>query len=139
MRSTVIWSLALGLSLLRSGTAAADGPTADEIARNVLSLDAFGLESARIKARMILTDSGGAREEREFEATTRKRDGLFESVVRFTAPSQVAGMAFLLIQHANAADEQYVYLPRLKSTRRIGTSNEREGSFMGSDFTYVDL
>ena len=88
---------------------------------------------------MILTDSSGAREERDFEATTRKRDGLFESVVRFTAPSQVAGMAFLLIQHANAADEQYVYLPRLRSTRRIGTSSEREGSFMGSDFTYADL
>ncbi len=139
MRSLAIWSVAFGVALSGSRTAVADGLSADEIAKHTLSYDAFGLESAQIKARMILMDSSGAREERAFEATTKKRDGLFESVIRFTGPSQVAGMAFLLIQHADAADEQYVYLPRLKSTRRIGTSNEREGSFMGSDFTYVDL
>jgi hypothetical protein len=119
--------------------ARADDISADEIARRALSYDVFGLEDARIKARLVLVDEGGAREERAFEAVTKKHDGVFESVIRFTAPPSVAGMAFLLVEHTDAADEQYVYLPRLKSTRRIGTSGEREASFMGSDFTYADL
>ena len=35
-------------------------------------------------------------------------------------------------------DDQWLYLPALKKTKRIASS-DRSGSFMGSDFSYADL
>jgi hypothetical protein len=60
------------------------------------------------------------------------------SVLRFTAPANVAGTAFLMIQHQGSPDEQYIYLSRMKTTRRIAGTGDRE-AFMGSDFSYADL
>ena len=50
----------------------------------------------------------------------------------------MAGTAFLLLEQKDGATEQYIYLPGLRRTRRI-VGREREGSFMGSDFTYADM
>jgi hypothetical protein len=139
VKALAVWTSVLCAWLGGTGNARADDVSADEIARRALSYDAFGLDGAQVKAHFVLVDEHGTREERTFDAATKKHGGVFESVIRFTAPAQVAGMAFLFIEHPDSADEQYVYLPRLKSTRRIGSSAEREGSFMGSDFTYADL
>jgi hypothetical protein len=120
--------------------ASASGTPAEELARRMLEHDVFGFEGARVRARLILTDAAGATQERAFDALSKKQDGgLLESVVRFTAPSAVAGTAFLMIQHVGGEDEQYVYLSRMRTTRRIGAGGERGGSFMGSDFSYADL
>ena len=35
-------------------------------------------------------------------------------------------------------DDQWLYLPALKKTKRIATG-DKSGSFMGSDFSYADL
>ena len=35
-------------------------------------------------------------------------------------------------------DDQWLYLPALKKTKRIA-SGDKSGSFMGSDFTYADM
>jgi hypothetical protein len=134
---------AVALALLfASPPARADdaNPTAGELARNALDHDTFGFEGTQIHARLILTDPSGQTQERAFDGISKKGDGrLVKSVIRFTAPANVAGTAFLMIQHAGAPDEQYIYLSRMKTTRRIGGTGEREGSFMGSDFSYADL
>jgi hypothetical protein len=39
---------------------------------------------------------------------------------------------------ADKDDDQWLYLPALKKTKRIA-SGDKSGSFMGSDFTYADL
>ncbi|HEX4353652.1 MAG TPA: outer membrane lipoprotein-sorting protein [Polyangiales bacterium] len=58
--------------------------------------------------------------------------------MRFSMPQDIAGTAFLMLDRGKEQSEQYIYLPGLKRTRRI-VGREREGSFMGSDFTYADM
>jgi outer membrane lipoprotein-sorting protein len=50
----------------------------------------------------------------------------------------VKGTGFLQLAHKTGDDDQWLYLPELKRTRRI-TSNLRDQSFMGTDFSYRDL
>jgi hypothetical protein len=87
---------------------------------------------------MVLSDKGGAKREQLMEILGRRHKGLLQSVVRFFAPPNVAGTAFLMLETKSGASEQYIYLPGLKRTRRI-VGREREGSFMGSDFSYADM
>ncbi len=130
----------LGASVLTPAAARADGPSADEIAKKSLEHDTFGFEGSQIKARLVLVEADGRTQERAFEGISKKgTDTLIRSVIRFTAPATIAGTSFLMIQHQGAPDEQHIYLPRMKTTRRIGGTGEREGSFMGSDFSYADL
>jgi outer membrane lipoprotein-sorting protein len=132
-----LFPMAMAAALLfAAAPARADG--AEDVARRMLAHDVFGFEGTRLSARLVLTTDGGEKQERAFSALSKKREGL-STVVRFTAPSQVAGTAFLMIQHDGQADEQWVYLPRMRTTRRIGAGGERDGSFMGSDFTYADM
>jgi hypothetical protein len=134
-------AIATSLCLLASpGVARGDGPSADDIARKTLEHDTFGFEGTEVKARLVLVEADGRTQERAFEGMSKKGDGsLIKSVIRFTAPASIAGTSFLMIQHQGAPDEQHIYLPRMKTTRRIGGTGEREGSFMGSDFSYADL
>ena len=122
----------------RAAWAEGGEPSADEIARRALRTDAWSWEGARTRLKMILVEPGGGRKERAMEVTARRAGKLLQSLVRFSAPPELAGTAFLMLEQAGGASEQYVYLSGLKRTRRV-VGREREGSFMGSDFSYVDL
>ncbi len=56
----------------------------------------------------------------------------------FDTPKDVKGTAFLSFSHALKPDDQWLYLPALKRTKRISSSN-KAGPFMGSEFAYEDL
>jgi hypothetical protein len=118
--------------------AQAQEPTADQIASRMVRSDAFTWEGARTRMRMLLTEEDGKQRERVMDIIGRRKDDLFQTLVRFTAPQDIAGTAFLMLERNKETSEQYVYLPGLKRTRRI-VGREREGSFMGSDFTYADM
>lgn len=64
-------------------------------------------------------------------------DGYSRVLVRFTAPDDIAGAAFLLIETERRAD-MFLYLPELRKTRRITTQSLR-GSLYGTDFSYEDF
>lgn len=134
---TCLACLALPLLLL-GAVAHADDLSADDIAKRMVRGDAFAWEGAKSKVRMVLLGKAGKRKERAMEVVGRRAAGLFQTVVRFTAPADIAGTAFLMLERKDGASEQYVYLSGLKRTRRI-VGREREGSFMGSDFTYADM
>src|SRR4051812_23331092 len=112
--------------------------SADDIANRTLRADAFAWEGARTRLHMILLNPDGKRQERSVEVVARRQQGLLQTMVRFSAPEELAGTAFLMREQQGGASEQYVYLSGLKRTRRI-VGREREGSFMGSDFTYADM
>jgi outer membrane lipoprotein-sorting protein len=116
----------------------ASAQTAEEIMEKMLSQDAFGWDEAETTVRMTLTDASGKRKERIMENLRRRKGGQLQSVVRFRAPQEVAGTAFLMVERGKGESEQHIYLPGLKRTRRI-VGREREGSFMGSDFSYADF
>jgi hypothetical protein len=58
----------------------------------------------------------------------------------FLNPADVRDTSFLTYDYddPDRDDDQWLYLPALKKTKRIATS-DRSGSFMGSDFNYSDM
>jgi len=136
-RAALRWVPLLGVSLLLGGQAHAE-LTADQIADKMVRTDAFTWEGAQTRVRMLLIESDGKKKERTMDVIGRNKDGQFQSLVRFIAPQDIAGTAFLMLERGKNDSEQYIYLPGLKRTRRI-VGREREGSFMGSDFTYADM
>jgi len=133
----------LVLSLVQLGVvrpcAAAAPPTVTEILGRLLDADPWGLGGAIVTAHVKLTDKGGSERELSFSARSRRYDASFsKSVVRFTAPADLAGAGFLQIQKRTGDDERYLFLPELKRSRRI-SGNLRGNSFMGTDFSFADL
>ncbi|CAB5500408.1 outer membrane lipoprotein-sorting protein [Bathymodiolus azoricus thioautotrophic gill symbiont] len=58
----------------------------------------------------------------------------------FLSPSDVKNTAFLTFDYSddNKDDDQWMYLPALKKTKRIPAS-DKNSAFMGSDFSYADM
>jgi len=56
----------------------------------------------------------------------------------FLNPADVKGSSFLKISYDNKDDDMWIYLPALGKVRRVASS-AKNGSFMGSDFTYEDM
>jgi hypothetical protein len=65
-------------------------------------------------------------------------DGLEKRLIRFLEPADVRGTAMLVFDNKNSSDEMWIYLPALKKTRRIVTS-EKGKSFMSSEFSNADM
>lgn len=128
----------IALCLIVPSVARADEPSVDEIARRTLRADAFAWEGSKVRLRLTLIAADGAKTERRMEVLGRRTADGFQSVIRFLAPAEIAGTAFLTLERAGGVAEQYIYLSGLKRTRRI-VGREREGSFMGSDFSYADM
>src|SRR5260370_3918073 len=59
-------------------------------------------------------------------------------LVKFTFPSDIKGTAFLQIEHIEADDDEWIYLPALGKSRRLVANNKKD-SFVGSDFSYGDI
>lgn len=131
-------SLVFGFMASTAPVRADDGPTAQQIVERSLKQDPFGWDEAETTVRMTLVDGKGKRSERVMESLRRRKNGRTQSVMRFRSPQDVAGTAFLILEREEGETEQHIYLPGLKRTRRI-VGREREGSFVGSDFTYADL
>ena len=58
--------------------------------------------------------------------------------MRFNDPPDVAGTGLLQIEHGDADDDLWIYLPALRKARRLVASNKKD-SFVGSDFSYGDI
>jgi hypothetical protein len=123
---------------LRAGADEHDNLSADVIAAKIVRTDAFAWDGARTHVRMVLIEAGGDKRERAMDVLGRRKDGQFQTLLRFSAPPDIAGTAFLMLDHGHDQAEQYIYLPGLKRTRRI-VGRDRESSFMGSDFSYADM
>jgi hypothetical protein len=56
----------------------------------------------------------------------------------FVWPADVKGTRLLTWTHKQDDDDQWLYLPAIKRVKRIA-SNNKSGSFMGSEFAYEDF
>ncbi len=93
--------------------------------------------TSHVIMRMILADSRGNSRERKVEMF-RKNEELSSSIIKFLEPADVKGTGFLALEKENGSDDMYLYLPALGSARRI-SSSQKNGSFVGTDFTYNDM
>jgi hypothetical protein len=64
--------------------------------------------------------------------------GQSKSVIRFTAPSEVKGVALLIVNHPDKPSDQWMWTPALERDRRIALQ-DRSTRFFGTDFSFEDL
>jgi outer membrane lipoprotein-sorting protein len=87
---------------------------------------------------MTLKDKAGTAETRQV-IEYGKTDGAKTYVVMdFKGPASVKDTRFLQVTNDNGPDDKWIYLPSLKSVRRVNSS-EGSKSFLGTDATYDDL
>ncbi len=86
---------------------------------------------------MILTDKKGTQDANGFREYG-KEDGDKTYIVMDFKTGTNKGTRFLQITNDNGPDEKHIYLPALKSVRRVNSS-EGSKAFMGSDASYDDL
>jgi hypothetical protein len=133
-------SVATALALAAPAFGSAQTPDAAKLVASATARNGFGFDHGSARVRLSITGGDQAPKERVLRARTlRGSTGGARTVLRFLSPSEVQGAAFLLVeQPGDAPDDMHLYLPDLKRTRRIAGS-QKDGSFMGTDFTYADL
>jgi hypothetical protein len=88
---------------------------------------------------MILRNPRGDETERKMRVKSLEvqSDG-DKGLTIFDQPLDVKGTAFLSFSHPLEADEQWIYLPKIKRVTRIQSKN-KSGPFMGSEFAFEDM
>jgi hypothetical protein len=131
-------ALGAGAWLCAFATAAAAAPSPREIMDKVTTTRKLDGSEAVIK--MTVVGEDGQTREREITMATKLYDGdkTEKRIYRFVSPADVQGTGILVFDYQAKADDVWIYLPALRKTRRI-VSTQRSQSFMGSEFSYGDL
>jgi len=123
-------------------TAFAGGKTPEQRGRDIAfavekANSGFGGELSEIK--MVLYNAHGDKTVRRMSIKTKEtpKDG-DKSIISFIWPADVKGTRMLTWTHKRDDDDQWLYMPALKRTKRISARNQ-SGSFMGSEFAYEDM
>ncbi len=87
---------------------------------------------------MVLISSKGKKKSRKFNAIRAREDSLERQLLRFTEPADIEGTSFLAIEKPGWETDQFLYLPALRRSRRIVSSQQGQ-RFVNSDFTYEDM
>src|SRR5262247_396105 len=129
----------LALALLPPAAAGADGgPSPREIMEKVTVTRKLDGSEAVVK--MTVMDDKKQTRERDITMATKLYDGgkTEKRIYRFLSPADVQGTSVLVFDYEAKADDVWIYLPALRKTRRI-VSSQKTQSFMGSEFSYGDL
>ena len=123
--------------LLPLSQAAAQQPDAAQILEKSRELSITS--SLNAKLHLAITEKSGAMRRRTISMLSKSYPGGTEKrLIRFIEPADVKGTAMLVVDNKNTADEMWIYLPALKKTRRI-VSSEKGKSFMSSEFSNADM
>ena len=131
--------LFLGILLcMQTPSAYTQTPTAQEIMELVDGRDDGDRSISDMK--MLLIDRNGKKRSRSLRSFGFDQKEDRYSLIFFLAPGDVKGTGFLSYDYdiEGKDDDQWLYLPALRKVKRIA-SNDKSGSFMGSDFSYADL
>ncbi len=113
-------------------------PPGDEIAQKVNARD----EGKQVVQNfsMELVDKNGKKQSRDTKIYRKDYKEQRKSIILYSNPSNVKGTAFMSFDYTTAGkeDDQWLYLPALRKTRRISASN-RGDYFLGTDLTYEDI
>jgi hypothetical protein len=117
---------------------AADEPFAREVMVKVDARDDGDRMTSNME--MLLIDKKGKQRVRELRRFVRDVGADTHSLLFFLRPSDVKDTGFLTYDYDDASrdDDQWLYLPALRKSKRIASS-DKSGSFMGSDFSYSDM
>lgn len=90
--------------------------------------------------RMVLIDKNGDERIRAIHSFDKDKGEDKQRIMFFLSPADVKDTGFLTYDYDayDKDDDQWLYLPALRKTKRIASS-DKSGSFMGSDFNYSDM
>ncbi|MEW6776690.1 MAG: outer membrane lipoprotein-sorting protein [Bdellovibrionota bacterium] len=129
--------LAAAVFFLAAGPVQAEELSPKELMRQVDK--ANRTKDSRRTLTMTLMNANGSKRERKVVSMRKQVDENNDKVLaQFESPGDVAGTGLLTIEHDDRDDDQWLYLPALKKTRRISATDKTD-SFMGTDFTYEDM
>jgi outer membrane lipoprotein-sorting protein len=126
----------VGVAVLAPAASAA--PSAEDVmAKNLL---ATKVADSTTKSTFRLINASGQERVRETDGDSKLIAGTTDNrrLVDFLSPSDIRGTKTLLIEHSNAEDDIWIYLPAMKKVRRLVASNKKD-SFVGTDFSYGDV
>jgi len=89
---------------------------------------------------MVLIDKRGKQRVRKIATFLKDKGEDTYRLMFFLEPPDVKDTSFLTYDYddPDRDDDQWLYLPALRKTKRIATS-DKSGSFMGSDLNYADM
>jgi outer membrane lipoprotein-sorting protein len=88
----------------------------------------------------VLQVIGGHRKisEKQWQTARIGAYGNSKTILRFTAPAEVKGVALLVVNHPDRASDQWMWTPAIGRDRRIALQ-DRSTRFFGTDFSFEDL
>ncbi len=95
-------------------------------------------EAMEMTLTLKIYDAKGRERIREISTASKKFGEMNKTIMKITAPADVKGTAVLIYDHENKDDDMWIYMPALRKTRRI-LSSEKGKSFMSSEFTNADM
>lgn len=126
--------LALALALLTRPAHAADDPAA-LLARAAAQQTATNSVQ---QVRLTSVSRSGTEKVRELRIQVRVDGDVVRTRGQITAPDNLAGTTFILVDRPGADAELLLYLSALKSVTQVSGSG-RGDAFLGTDFSYADL
>ena len=87
---------------------------------------------------LTLSKNGKVEETRNVGEYGRCKNNLSDVVMIFLSPASVKDTRFLQKENDGKDDDKWIYLPSLKSTRRVAASDGSK-AFVGTDFSYDDM
>jgi hypothetical protein len=132
--SRVLYVVAVAAALLTSAGAAENAQQiVDEAQRRVTT------KSERYEGLLESFNASGKKtSEKRWTFLRIGAHGQSKSIIRFTAPAEVRGVALLIVNRADRASDQWMWTPALARDRRIALQ-DRSTRFFGTDFSFEDL
>lgn len=122
--------------LILTDTFAEQQPSAEYIAQRIYDRDTGRDSHATVLMKLIEKDSQSR--VREMEVWRRDFGEFKKTLIRFNSPAEIRGTGFLTWENKSRDDDQYLFLPELRRSRRI-VSSQKDQKFVNSDFTYEDM
>ena len=122
-----------------SGRAAAVGPAPGDARSIVAEVQTRAtVDSQHYEGVLQVDESNGKISTKHWTYDRLGSSGQSKTVIRFTEPAEVKGVALLIFNYPDRASDQWMWTPALNRERRIATQDRRT-RFFGTDFSFEDL
>jgi hypothetical protein len=131
-------ALCLWVTLVLSPKILASGAALD--ARQIME-DVYGQDTSHnlsMRASFEVFDQEGHGKKKAFTYRRIGSPGNSKTLVVFTSPEDIRGVALLSINQRGVTDRQYMYVPATQRVRSV-VPQERSARFIGTDFTFEDI
>jgi hypothetical protein len=116
------------------------GATLAQDPRNIVreAQDRAKSSSQRYEGTLKVIDGSSKVTEKRWNFERIGSHGNSKSILRFSAPAEVKGVALLVVNHPDRSSDQWMWTPAIGRERRIALQ-DRSQRFFGTDFSFEDL